>query len=73
MTSKRSTRAVKPTGLVYSHYAVMEQRVPAWISAILSSLHLLALALGLPAVDLRGRALKAPLDAAGFKHLFGGR
>jgi len=51
----------------------MEQRVPAWISAILSSLHLLALALGLPAVDLRGRALKAPLDAAGFKHLFGGR
>lgn len=35
------------------------------ISAVLSSLHVLALALGLPAVFLRGRALKGTLDAAG--------
>lgn len=35
------------------------------LSAVLSALHLIALAIGLPAVFLRGRALKGPLDAAG--------
>jgi putative membrane protein len=40
------------------------------LSAIVSSLHLLALAIGLPAVWLRGRALRAPLDDAGFRRLF---
>jgi putative membrane protein len=40
------------------------------LSAIVSALHLLALAIGLPAVYLRGRALKGPLDAAGFRRLF---
>jgi putative membrane protein len=39
------------------------------ISAVVSSLHLLALAVGLPAVFLRGRALKAPLDAEGLRRL----
>ena len=39
------------------------------ISAVVSSLHLLALAIGLPAVFLRGRALKAPLDADGVRRL----
>ncbi len=39
------------------------------ISAVVSSLHLLALALGLPAVFLRGRALKGPLDAEGLRRL----
>jgi putative membrane protein len=34
-------------------------------SAIVSALHVLALALGLAAVFLRGRALKAPLDDRG--------
>ena len=38
-------------------------------SAIVSSLHVLALALGLPAVFLRGRALKGPLDADGLRRL----
>ena len=33
-------------------------------SAMLSALHLIALALGAPAIFLRGRALKGPLDAA---------
>ena len=40
------------------------------IAAIVSALHVLALALGLPAVYLRGRALKGPLDAAGLARLF---
>ncbi len=40
------------------------------ISAVVSALHVLAVALGLPAVYLRGRALKAPLDDAGFARLF---
>jgi putative membrane protein len=40
------------------------------ISAIVSALHVLAVAIGLPAVYLRGRALKAPLDAQGFRRLF---
>ena len=39
-------------------------------SAIVSALHLLALALGLPAVYLRGRALKGRLDGEGFGRLF---
>jgi len=39
------------------------------ISAVVSSLHLLALAIGLPAVFLRGRALKGPLDAEGLRRL----
>jgi putative membrane protein len=40
------------------------------ISAIVSSLHLLALALGLPSVFLRGRALRGNLDDAGLSRLF---
>jgi putative membrane protein len=40
------------------------------LSAIVSALHLLALALGLPSVFLRGRALKGTLDAAGLRRLF---
>jgi putative membrane protein len=40
------------------------------LSAIVSALHLLALAIGLPAIYLRGRALKGRLDAEGFRHLF---
>ncbi len=39
------------------------------ISAIVSSLHVLALALGLPAVFLRGRALKGALDGDGLRRL----
>ena len=39
-------------------------------SAVVSALHLLALAIGLPAVYLRGRALKGSLDAAGLTRLF---
>ena len=39
-------------------------------SAIVSALHLFALALGLPSVFLRGRALKRPLDREGFARLF---
>ena len=39
-------------------------------SAVVSALHVLALALGLPSVYLRGRALKRPLDAEGFRRLF---
>ena len=40
------------------------------LSAILSALHLLALAIGLPAVVLRARALRGTLDAAGLRRLF---
>ena len=40
------------------------------LSAIVSALHVLALALGLPAVFLRGRALKGRLDADGLRRLF---
>jgi putative membrane protein len=40
------------------------------LSAIVSALHLLALAIGLPAVYLRGRALKERLDAGGLRRLF---
>jgi putative membrane protein len=39
------------------------------IAAVMSSLHLLALAIGLPAVFLRGRALKRQLDADGLRRL----
>jgi putative membrane protein len=39
-------------------------------SAIVSALHLLALALGLPAVALRGRALRGPFDGPGLRRLF---
>ena len=40
------------------------------LSAVVSALHLLALAIGLPAVYLRGRALKGRLDREGFQRLF---
>ena len=40
------------------------------LAAIVSSLHVLALALGLPAVFLRGRALRGPLDDVGLRRLF---
>ncbi len=40
------------------------------ISAVVSALHVLALAIGLPSVFLRSRALKRPLDAEGLRRLF---
>src|SRR2546425_4865242 len=40
------------------------------ISAVVSALHVLALAIGLPGVFLRGRALKRTLDAEGLRRLF---
>lgn len=40
------------------------------VSAVVSALHVLALALGLPGVFLRGRALKGPLDREGLRRLF---
>lgn len=40
------------------------------VSAIISALHVLALAIGLPAIWFRSRALKGPLDAAGLGRLF---
>jgi putative membrane protein len=40
------------------------------VSAIMSALHLLALGIGLPAVYLRGRALKGALDGRGLRRLF---
>ena len=40
------------------------------ISAVVSALHILALAIGLPSVFLRGRALKRALDAEGLRRLF---
>jgi putative membrane protein len=40
------------------------------ISALLAALHYFALALGLPGVFLRGRALKRPLDREGLRRLF---
>jgi len=39
------------------------------VAAAVSALHVLALAIGLPAVFLRGRALKGPLDAGGIARL----
>ena len=40
------------------------------LAAIFSALHLLALAIGLPSVFLRGRALRGPLDESGLRRLF---
>ncbi len=40
------------------------------LSAVVSALHVLALAVGLPSVFFRGRALAAPLDEAGRRRLF---
>ena len=40
------------------------------LAAIASALHLLALGIGLPAIFLRDRALRGPLDAAGLRRLF---
>jgi len=40
-----------------------------FISALLSAIHLLTLALGLGAVYMRGRALARPLDDAGWRRL----
>jgi putative membrane protein len=40
------------------------------LAAIVSALHLLALAVGLPSVWWRGRALKGGLDAQGLRRLF---
>jgi putative membrane protein len=40
------------------------------LAAVVSALHVLALALGLPAVFLRGRALRRPLDREGLGRLF---
>ena len=40
------------------------------LAAIVSALHLLALAIGLPSVFLRGRALKGRLDREGLRRLF---
>src|SRR5438128_6054019 len=42
----------------------------AMIAAIVAAFHYLALALGLPSVFLRGRALKGPLDRDGLRRLF---
>ena len=39
-------------------------------SAVVSALHVLALALGLPSVYFRGRALKGRLDGEGMRQLF---
>ena len=39
-------------------------------AAVVSALHVLALAIGLPSVYLRARALKGPLDADGMRRLF---
>jgi len=41
-----------------------------WSSSIVASLHYLALAIGLPAIFLRGRALKGTHDDAGLRRLF---
>jgi putative membrane protein len=40
------------------------------LSAVVSALHVLALAIGLPSVWWRGRALKGRLDAEGLRQLF---
>jgi putative membrane protein len=40
------------------------------LAAIFSALHLLALAIGLPSVFLRGRALRGRLDESGLRRLF---
>ena len=43
---------------------------PSLLAAIVSALHVLALALGLPSVYFRGRALRGRLDADGLRQLF---
>lgn len=40
------------------------------LAAVVSALHVLALAIGLPSVWWRGRALEGRLDADGFRRLF---
>lgn len=40
------------------------------LSAVVSALHVLALAIGLPSVFLRGRALKGRLDREGLRRVF---
>jgi putative membrane protein len=40
------------------------------LAAIVSALHVLALAIGLPAIFMRSRALRGPLDAAGLRRVF---
>lgn len=40
------------------------------LSALLSFLHVLALAIGLPAIHLRARFLRQPLDADGLRRVF---
>src|SRR5262245_22338799 len=40
------------------------------LAAVVSALHLLALAIGLPAIYLRSRALRQPLDGAGLRRVF---
>lgn len=42
----------------------------AVLAAVLSSLHVLAIAVGLPAIYARIRALKGPLDAEGLRKVF---
>jgi len=42
----------------------------AVVAALLSALHMLALAIGLPAIYARTRALKGPLDAEGLRRVF---
>lgn len=39
-------------------------------AAVVSALHVLSLAIGLPAIWWRGRALRGPLDRAGLQRLF---
>ena len=41
-----------------------------WSSAVVAAFHFLALGIGLPAIFLRGRALKGPLDDDGLRRLF---
>jgi putative membrane protein len=50
--------------------AVKRDRLKAVLSAVVSALHLLALAVGLPSVFFRGRALAGPLDQAGLRRVF---
>ena len=42
----------------------------AVVAALLSALHMLALAIGLPAIYARTRALKGPLDPEGLRRVF---
>ncbi|MCC6407189.1 MAG: DUF2214 domain-containing protein, partial [Planctomycetes bacterium] len=40
------------------------------VAALVSFFHLLALAIGLPAIHLRAKFLRQPLDAAGLQRVF---